>query len=468
MSNLPKAYNPQTGQTYQLDPEAGAWVPVGADPAQEVPGFLSGPAMGQGAIDMLQRMGSRLGLVEPPDPQAMAKRRELFPKASMIGEALPTMAGGPAKALPQIAFSAGMGALSADDPRTGALYGAGGAFAGQQLGSMAGRMRRASSQAIRRLGANDELPSGIRRTTGQTVGSESLQQAESSMARNPITSRPFTQIAQYNRRVLEAKAIAALGVSADSLQEAMGKARKISVRRMERAVPAGARIEIPEDVLSRFKRLNRLTDELFDFPESNVISGAEFRSVRSDVGDLLTSSKSGVRKQGRAILEALDDAAMQNEAVIPELYAKGRAQYRVVKALERGQAIGKDGINAPTLRNNLRKSYGQGTDVRLGNQSTGIPEIDDLQNTLEDYIQAGIVGADSGTPTGLSIPLLAGDFATTGGVGTLSMFGASQLSQTGAGRGFAQGLMQAAPEAGRAGAAVGRGLGVAADDDDDE
>ena len=286
------------------------------------------------------------------------------------------------------------------------------------------------------------------------------------MARNPITSRPFSKIAEYNRNILEQRAIAALGVSADNISDAVGKARTMAVRRMERAVPASARIELPDEALQKFRRLNRMTDELYDFPETGVVSGKEFRKLRSDVGSLLTSTKSTVRENGRQILEAIDDAASQNPDVVQELYAAGRAQYRVVKALERGQALGKNGINAPTLRNNLRKAYGDRTDPRLGNQSTGYQAVDELQQTVEDYIQSGIVGADSGTPTGLSIPLLAGDFATTGGVGTLSMFGASQLSQGGMGRGFASGILQAAPEAARTGAVLGRTAGLSADDDE--
>lgn len=75
---------------------------------------------------------------------------------------------------------------------------------------------------------------------------------------------------------------------------------------------------------------------------------------------------------------------------------------------------------------------------------------------MTDWQQVGSLVPDSGTPTGLAIPLLVGDIATTGGVGTIGSFAGSELSQTAAGAGLLEGLLTAAPGAARAGAITGR------------
>ncbi len=405
-----------------------------------VPGFM--------ALEELRQMGARAGnLLMPGQPFEVPAQSTLlderFPGLSATGQALPYMVPGPQSLGGSIAFGAGLGALSDAGPVAGAIGGGASSGIGYGLGQVAGRVANAIKGAARSIGRQARLSSGIRLTTGQAAGSQALQGVEASLARNPLTAGPFNTLDEANQGVMRRALARFLEVPDDlPIERALTVAYRRSTQAINNAVPDAAVIPVPEEFARKVSVLQQ-TGEGFDLPEGvKAVTGGQFKDLRSELMAGLKSTKALVRRRSREAIDILDAAAEASGAVDREMYAAGRQQYRAWKTAIAGAGISKDlsRVNPDTMLNNLKRSYGEG--ALFGSRSTGLAQVDDFVSTMRDAARARSPVPNSGTPTGLSVPLVLGDVAATGGLGTLSAMAGSRLSQTGAGLGAATGLME--------------------------
>jgi len=421
---------------------------------QEIPEFLGATQAIRGGAQLLGRMASRAGnAIYPGQPfnagqsDVMAQR---FPGATQVGEgvamaALPTP-GGP---LARIAAGGLYGALSGQDPVAGAVGGLAGAGLGEVTGQIAGRVLNGITQAARGIfRPKPRLPSGVLQTAGQASGDKTVQALEAGLARNPVTARPFAKIAADNEALHQGTLATALGASPGTpiTEDLVDTFLRDSIAKINQAVPDAAQIPIPDPIRGELGRANKkLAGVMADFPTSGVLSGKNFRALRSTLGAMSASPEPINREWARLMIGKLDDAAAASGQIDQALFGEGRQGYRIWQAVTGGKSLVPTGnagelrINVDTLANNLERTFGKPSQY---GRTTGIPAIDDLIATTNDMKRAKSIVPNSGTPTGMAPAAVIADIATTGGLGTLSAMGASELMGTGAGAGLAQGLMK--------------------------
>lgn len=464
------ATNVQTGERVQFN--GSEWVPVppmlGDQGGTPMDTMGNNPALAflASASQRLQRAGARIGNLalpgEPiPAPETDPRNARDFPVATAMGQAAPYAVPIPGGFLANVAGGAAMGGLLEDNPTQGSLMGGASSAIGYGVGSMAGRVGAGIRQAFKK--ATRSLPSGIRQTTGEALGNPQVMALEESMARNAITGRPFIRQTDLNKRVVSAKIMRFLGQEGDQLTEtAVGQAWSDAVENIRTAVPDDALIPMPDEVQAAIKRFNALPDEVLDTPAGAVLTGKEFRSARSDILGLTRSPKASVRDRAQATLELMDNAAEASGTIDPALYREGRRQYRMWKTLT-ATGVTKPGVdgksldfNPTALDRSLGKSFGQQT--TQGGQSTGMPEVDDLIAAVRDFRRTRTFEGGSVTTRGLTIPALAADLATTGGLGTVAAMAGSELSQVAPMTQFIAGASLPQRPAGEATAAALRAL----------
>lgn len=440
----------------------------------EIPEFLAGPAFAVQAANQARSMAARAGnLLMPGQPFSVPGPdpvlQEAFPAASTAGAIAPTLFGGPQRLAYQVPFSAALGAISSDDPVSGALLGVGGAVTGNMAGRVVGKAARAGARGVMQAGRRITLPSGIRTTVGNLTGNARLQQVEQFLMRNPITARPFLAMREANTQLLRQKAIKFLGVQADTLADALQKTWRKAVRRIEQAVPDNAQVDLTDDLKAKFTAIGK-GGEAIEWPvQTRTITGREFKTLRSDLVRSMGSASPTVRAKAREAVDLLDEAAKASPDINSALYASGRDSYRRWKTLTRGRAIDAadlESINERTLLNNIRKQYGDA--VMFGGKKTGDDAADDLLQTVRDALTVPDPGANSITSTGLAPIMVLGDVATTGGAGTVGAFLGSEAMQTGFGQGLVTGAAEGGKGGARAGSAAGRAAALELLDDDEE
>lgn len=436
---------------------------------QEIPEFLGATQAVRGGAQLLGRMAAKAGNAIYPgqpfnagQPDAMAQR---FPGATQVGEGV-AMAALPAPGglLGSLAAGGLYGALASQDTAGGALRGALGAGAGYGLGQVAGRVASAikgAAQAAFR--PSPRLPSGVTQTLGQASGSKAMQQVEASLARNPISGRAYQKIADDNEQLFNRTITTALGQPGQPLTEnTVQAAWQSSVDKIGQAVPDKAVIPLPDELRGLLGRANKITGEFVNLPTGQTVTGKGFRQARSDLLAMGRSPTATVRQRGRELLDQFDAAAEASGQIDPALYAEGRREYRIWRALTRGKGLvpagnaGELRANPTTIRNNLEKVFGTPA-VKQGNK-TGIAAVDDLIQTTNDMGRAASIVPNSGTPTGMAIPAIIADVATTGGVGTLAAFAAGTQAGSKLGAGAAVGVQKNPKALAKALAAAGRGL----------
>lgn len=435
-----------------------------------------GSASAAQAIGLGRRL-AQIGIGEDVGTAGQAALQERQPIASGFGAGIPMFAAGPS--IPGAALlGGGLEAMAqqdrfADDPvgatiATGleATRQAAATAGGRVVGELTGRVINGIAAAGRntvaavRGGVDSlELPSGIRSTLGKITGNRQIQQAEASLARNPVTARPFVAADKANEALVRTKTLAYLDQPpGGSLERGMTNAVNEAVQKMDDGIPNDVVAEIPEQLAGTFKRLNNVTGEAFDLPSGGKVSGSQLRDVISDLRGGVRSSTATVRRRSRAALNALDDVLRNTEGVDQQLWRDGSRQYGRWERLSRPGVISRvdpEKVNPTALFRVIEKGNKVAARTR-GNVSSGDPVTDDLLATARDFERVGSLTPDSGTPTGLSVPLIVGDVAATGGIGTVSAFAAAEASQSPIGLGLAEGLSTAAPQAAQTGAAAAR------------
>jgi hypothetical protein len=402
--------------------------------------------------------------------------------ATGFGASIPMFAAGPT--IPGAAIVGGgleavaQGDRFKDDPAGAAIAAglegakqAGFTAGGRVVGELAGRVANGivtagrNSIAAVRSGINSfELPSGIRSTLGKLTGNRQIQQAEASLARNPITSRPFAAADKHNEQVMRSKILLWLGKSPDAkLESAMAETVTEAIAKMDEGIPPGARIIIPKPLQGLFNRLNKVTSEAFDLPVGATddvlqVSGTDMRAIVSDLRSGVRSATASVRLRSREALAALDDVLKNTDSINQDAWLQGSKLYGKWERLSRPGVISRvnpEKVNPTSLFRVIEKGNKVAARSR-GNVSSGDDLTDDMLNAARDLEQVGSLTPDSGTPTGLAVPIVAADIVTTGGVGTASAFLASEAAQSPVGQGIATGLSTSAPATSRAGGVIVR------------
>lgn len=391
----------------------------------------------------------------------------------------------------QEAFQPGASPLSTTIAGT---LGAAGEFGGQAIGAITGRVVNAVNQGVRGLAnavkrsatgqkAINLLDSGIQATMGKITGNRQLQQAEASLARNPVTSGPFVKMDEANEAVARQALLDYVGSPGGSqtLQEGLADAQLLAVHNMDTAIPADAEFLVPATLVKRLRKLEKAAPAEFEAPVSGgsqfreklgkqqtvkiaeappapvTVTGSELRAVISDLRKGAVSPTGAVvRRNSRQALGEFDEVIAQSDADLA-LWREGSQQYKRWIQATNGRAVSKldpEKINPTTVLNNLKKGNKAAVQSR-GNLSSGNKDTDKLIQTMEDFQQVGQIAPDSGTATGLSIPIIGADIVHTGGVGTLGTVIGSRASQSEAAARAAAALFRPAPAARATGGAIG-------------
>ena len=287
----------------------------------------------------------------------------------------------------------------------------------------------------------DEL--GIQVTAGQRYGNRQRQQLEVSLASNPITSRPFSEIAENNAIVYAQRANAAIGETGDAITpavlgnatERLGNVFSDIGAQLDEVLPdALTGIDVPRSFLSRLRiaarrelgdirnqavtrsgAIERVSENLRVGPMVDVIqarlregtlSGKQLMSIRSSLVDEMSQLRRGTgggAAQGSQIfamgdmVDAIDNlivdaaAAGGKEALAAE-YAVARSQWRVLQALENSRALDNVGaIRARTVDSALRREYP--IEYRRGGLTGDVAGRSPEVQALADFFDATRIGA---------------------------------------------------------------------------
>jgi len=357
-----------------------------------------------------------------------------------------------------------------------AAFTAGGRVTGELTGRVVNSITNAARNGFSSLSRgvdNLTLPSGIKSTLGKITGNKQIQQAEASLARNPITSRKFVLADQQNAKLMKGKVLAWLGKPPNAkLEAAMANTVTEAIAKMDEGIPNSTKVVIPGKLKGLFSKLNKVTSEAFDLPTGpGTVTGQDLRSVVSDLRAGTRSGTATVRQKSRQALNELDNVLQNTAGIDQEAWREGSQMYGRWERLSRPGVISRidpEKVNPTSLFRVLEKGNKVATRTR-GAVSSGDDLTDDLLRTAKDLEQVGSLTPDSGTPTGLAIPIVAADIVATGGIGTAAAFGAAEVVESPVGLGIAEGLSTSAGLSNRAGGVgVRQGLSSIFPEEDDQ
>jgi len=389
--------------------------------------------------------------------------REERPIATGFGEALAFTPAG-ASAIGAGAIGAGTAALredrSAGSVALGGALPAASTVVGRVGGEVAGRTVRGMVNGVmnqvRSLTgrvSETQLPTGIRTTIGKLTGSRSMQQAEASLARNPVTARKFAAIDKHNENVLRQRTLEWIGVpQAESLELGVTQAMSEAIEKMTNGIPENVVVKVPRGLDDAFGILNRVRSEAFALPQGQLsLKGGALRAVLSDLKAGVQSQSATVRRRSLLALDELDKALRKTPGVDAAAFREGSTQFGRVERVTRPGVISTadpEKINPVTLLRRIEK--GNKAAVRTqGGISSGDDATDSLIATARDAQRVGSLTPDSGTPTGLAVPIVAADIVSTGGLGTLGAAVGAEAVESPFGLGLVDSLLRSARGASR-------------------
>lgn len=197
---------------------------------------------------------------------------------------------------------------------------------------------------------------GFRNTPGQASGSRALQQMEARLESNPLTSGPFNTIRDNNQRVLNRAVAGSIGEASDVVDDAvLGTAVtrlegifESVADRVPKAVIGddivaglGAIEREAADILEKPLLDNKLVAKAFDIAAKGQATGAELRSLSSKLGKAAKynmTSPNGDRMLGESLFgvkDMVDEIVAQNitDDAAREAFNAARGQYRNLMTL---------------------------------------------------------------------------------------------------------------------------------------
>lgn len=271
--------------------------------------------------------------------------------------------------------------------------------------------------AGQQLAADRGSALGMRLTPGQQTGSRALQQLESKLSSQPITSGPFNAIKDNNQRVLNRTWANAIGIEGDDLSspvlaESFDRLSDVFESMPQRIgtqdIDAGSALRLLASlqdetlgVTAKPVLNNPLVKEFIKLAETGEATGSQLRSLTSRLGKRINNeftSLSGDRELARSLLQlknTVDDVIEGGlSAADQDAYRIARNQYRHYTLLTQRVNVldpSSGNINGVSLAKLLQTKDKAGF-LRGGNQSA--------QYNATRFAQAfkDIMG-DSGTAT---------------------------------------------------------------------
>jgi hypothetical protein len=368
--------------------------------------FLTWPEkVGGGVRNTTSRIASRInqalgidgGIMGPPAEEVERNIAEMSPggAAETVGETLPalaTMKWLPGKVAPQTALGAATGALTADDPLTGAVMGGTLTPAMMGAGNLAGKVANThlgkfAERTVKN--ADDYLASAMRRfqelggrfTPGQARGGDLLRNAETGLSRVPLASSAFRGLYAHNKRRLTSIAAKSIGESADNLRpDVLNRASRNIGSKFESVARQIDRIPVDPNQAQYLTDAGprQMTAKFADYFRKGYLTGREYLNIRNTTKGLGKIAK-GQSDKADAASEMLDYLDEQMGSVASDstkaLYRTAREQWKNLVSLTRGKAISSGQINHQSLQNNLARSYDNSYVMDRGRV---LPETQDL------------------------------------------------------------------------------------------
>ena len=225
---------------------------------------------------------------------------------------------------------------------------------------------------------------GIALTTGSRTGNDQLRRIEAGLASNPLTSKPWDDLKDFNRRRVNDLALDAIGekpgagvLSGPDLGRAGERIGndfgKVAARIPEFEVPADfvkkleAAAQKHTQGFARSKSTEQYVNNIYDVLEKrgNMLDGAAMIDGRSALtAELQKASRAGDGNTMQGIYEiisAIDELMVtQGDEVTKQLYDRARGQWRILDALEQGKTVTSGGdVMVGRLDGILRRRYPQ-------------------------------------------------------------------------------------------------------------
>jgi hypothetical protein len=266
---------------------------------------------------------------------------------------------------------------------------------------------------------------GLALTTGVRTGNDQLRRMEVGLGRNPMTSKPWDELRQFNQTRLNDLARDAIGLEHGGAigGAQLGMAAETIGKQFDQVAGRIGQFEVPASFVqqleaagqkhlrgfARSKSTQDYVDNIYDIIQrnDNTLDGKQLVDGRSSMTKELRKADvagDGNTMQGiYEIISAIDDLMLkQGDAVTSALYDRARGGWRILDALEQGKALTTDGnVNVISLDSILRRRYAN--EYRRSGMAgaTGIPGGTLMDATKVLTMAKDIVG-DSGTATGLA------------------------------------------------------------------
>jgi hypothetical protein len=272
------------------------------------------------------------------------------------GNKLARVLGG-AKQSPQASASAkgGNSLASANVSGSAQVKGTGGGYTFGDVGDDVSAGLNAAQK--RAMAAGESL--GFKMTPGQATGSRALQQLESKLESQPMTSGTFNQIKANNQTVLNRIAADAIGEKADTLdnavlanaQERISNVYKMVANDKPRAINPDEFLNRLGAIESEFEGMVKLTDnglvkKFLSYASNGQATGRQLQDLASKMGKMASSqmtSPSGDRAMGMALFqvkEHVDDlleSGLKGQTL--KKFGEARQQYRNLMLLTQRNGV---------------------------------------------------------------------------------------------------------------------------------
>lgn len=219
---------------------------------------------------------------------------------------------------------------------------------------------------------------GFRVTPGQSSGSRVLQQVESKLESQPMTSGPFFDIKEGNQRILNRRFAEAIGEDADNLSPAVLDAAYTRMGNVFDSVADDIPRAIdPDNFLNRLAAVeadsegmlaqplldNSLVRRYLTLASNGQPTGAQLNNLQSQIGKAAQSLRANDPAQAQALREVqhliLDDIGSGLAPEAQAAFNQARQQYRTFSMLaDKPQNLNPStgNVSGPNLANSLQRT----------------------------------------------------------------------------------------------------------------
>lgn len=264
---------------------------------------------------------------------------------------------------------------------------------------------------------------GLQFTPGQATGSKVLQQLESKLESQPMTSGKFFEIKDNNQKILNSLAAKSIGETADVIDDTVLSTAKERISNVYKLVAdQNPRPINPDDFLGKVARIenefegllpanqpslldNVLVKQAFKLAENGQATGEQLQALASKLGKAATNqmtSANGDRQVGMAlgkVKDVVDDLLESGlKGQTRDVFAKARSEYRNLMMLtaRKGVVSESGDINPRSLANVLFSKDKSGYAFGKNNS--------DLYKALKSVQAFPSVVPNSGTATRSVLP----------------------------------------------------------------